>query len=81
MSENITSLRDPAELRPLLHDEVDRLDDENLDLAHRALLEIELQQLTADLDGLADEARGAGRLTLASIAEGLSKHRVPQPYR
>ncbi len=81
MSENVSSLRDPSELRPLLHDEVERLDDGSLDLAHRALLEIELQQLGAELDDLADDARGSGRMTLASIAEGISKHRVSQPYQ
>ena len=72
---------DPKELRPLLHAEIDKLRDEDLALAHRALLEIELQQATDDLDDAADEARAAGRLTPERIAEAIAAHRAAHPYR
>ena len=72
---------DPKELRPLLHAEIDKLRDEDLALAHRALLEIELGQVMDDLDDAADEARAAGRLTPERIAEAIAAHRAAHPYR
>ena len=72
---------DPKELRPLLHGDVERLRDEHLGLAHRMLLEIELQQVMDDLDDAADEARAAGRLTPERIAEAIAAHRATHPYR
>ena len=72
---------DPKELRPLLHAEIDRLPDEHLGLAHQVLLEIELQQLTDDLDATADDARAAGRLTPERIAAAVAAHRSGRPYR
>jgi hypothetical protein len=72
---------DPKELRPLLHAEIDKLRDENLALAHRVLREIELQQVTDELDDAADAARAAGRLTPERIAEAIAAHRAAHPYR
>ena len=72
---------DPKDLRPLLHAEIDKLRDEHLELAHRLLLEIELQQVMDDLDDAADEARAAGRLTPERIAEAVAAHRAAHPYR
>ena len=80
MSTPATMPVDPKELRPLLHADIDRLPDENLGLAHRMLLEIELQQLTEELDDAADEARAAGRLTPESIAAAVAAHRTARPY-
>ena len=71
----------PKDLRPLLHAEIDKLRDEHLELAHRLLQEIELQQVMDDLDDAADEARAAGRLTPERIAEAIAAHRVAHPYR
>jgi hypothetical protein len=72
---------DPKDLRPLLHAEIDKLRDEHLELAHRLLLEIELQQVMGDLDDAADTARAAGRLTPERIAEAIAAHRAAHPYR
>ena len=58
----------PKELRPLLHAGIDKLRDEDLALAHRALLETELQQVADELDDAADGARAADRLTPERIA-------------
>jgi hypothetical protein len=71
----------PQELRPLLHSDVDRLPDSALLIARRFLLEIELQQVTAELDDAADEARGEGRLTPARIAAAVAEHRMAHPHR
>ena len=72
---------DPKQLRPLLHAGIDKLRDEDLALAHRALLEIELQQVADELDDAADEARAAERLTPERIAEAIAAHRAAHPYR
>lgn len=71
---------DPKELRPLLHSDVERLRDEHLGLAHRMMLEIDLQQVMFELDDAADEARAAGRRTPERIAEAIAAHRVAHPY-
>lgn len=81
MSAVATNAPDPATLRPLLHAELDRLSDEHLGLAHRALLEIELHQLAGELDDAADEAGNASKLTLESIATAVAEHRAARPYR
>ncbi len=72
---------EPGKLRPLLHAEVDRLSDEHLGLAHRALLEIELHQLAGELDDAADSAPNAGKLTIESIAAAVAEHRALRPYQ
>lgn len=76
-----TTIPDPAQLRPLLHAEVDRLSDEHLSLAHRALLEIELHQLAGELDDTADAAASSSKLTLESIAAAVAQHRALHPYQ
>lgn len=80
MSAILATELDPEKLRPLLHDEVDRLSEEYLSLAHRALLEIELHQLAGELDDAADAANNATKLTLESIAAAVAEHRALRPY-
>ena len=81
MSITLATSPDPGKLRPLLHAEVDRLSDEHLSLAHRALLEIELHQLAGELDDAADAAQNAGELTIESIAATVAEHRALRPYQ
>ena len=50
--------RDPKELRPLLHAEVDKLCDENLLVLHR----VELEEVTDRLNEGFDADRSAGKL-------------------
>lgn len=42
-------LRKPDELRPLLHGKIDELDARGLAMVHRVLLQLEAEQLAADL--------------------------------
>ncbi len=81
MSTHTLQPTDPKELRPLLHADLDRLPDDQLQLVRRILLEIELEQVTADLDHAADEARAAGRLTPERISAAIAAHREARPYR
>ena len=72
---------DPKELRPLLHAEVDKLRDEDLLAARRALLEIEARRLADELGAALDEDWASGRITNESVAEAILEHRRKHPYR
>jgi hypothetical protein len=71
----------PAELRPLLHAEIDRLPDDALAAAHKALLQIETRQLADELGKELDEEWASGRITKEGIAESILEHRRKHPYR
>jgi hypothetical protein len=71
---------DPKELRPLLHAEIDRLKDEDLAAAHRALLEIEMQRLLGEMDDATDRAWESGQITEEKIEEAILEHRRKNPY-
>ena len=73
---------DPSELRPLLHEEVDRLRDENLLLLHRVAMELELDEVTERLDGEFDKGRAEGKLErlpeiLREARESLRSRQIP----
>ncbi len=53
---------DPKELRPLLHADLDRLPDDQLQLVRRILLELKLEEVTARLNAGFDEDRAAGKM-------------------
>lgn len=53
---------DPKELRPLLHADLDRLPDDQLQLVRRVLLELKLEEVTARLNAGFDEDRAAGKM-------------------
>ena len=72
---------DPKDLRSLLHAEIDKLRDEDLALAHRALLEIEMQRLLSEMDEATDRAWKSGEITKEKIAEAILEHRRKHPYR
>jgi hypothetical protein len=57
---------DPHQLRPLLHAEIDRMDDVNLAVLHRVALQLELEDVVARLDAGFDEARADGKLARLS---------------
>ena len=53
---------DPKELRPLVHEEVDRLEAEDLEVLHRVALQLELERVNARLDTAFDADRHAGKI-------------------
>ena len=71
---------DPEDLRPLVHAELDKLPAECLEAARQLLLEMQLQQITDELDDAADQARSEGRFTPERIAQALAAHRAAHPY-
>ena len=50
----------PEELRPLVHQEVDTLDDVGLETVHRVILRMRMEQSLERLDDMADEMRTKG---------------------
>lgn len=71
---------DPKQLRPLLHAEIDRLHEEDLAAAHRALLELEARRLFDELGRDFDEDWASGKLTTENIQESILEHRRKHPY-
>jgi hypothetical protein len=49
-----------AELRPLVHKELDTLDDEGIETVHRVILRMQMEKSLERLDGMADEMRTNG---------------------
>jgi hypothetical protein len=52
----------PLDLRPLLHEEVDRMPPDDLEVLHRVALQLELDRVIETLDAAFDEDRRRGRL-------------------
>ncbi|HEY1051115.1 MAG TPA: hypothetical protein VGE39_15200 [Prosthecobacter sp.] len=50
------------DLRPLLHQEVDRMPPDDLEVLHRVALQLELDRVASELDSAFDEDRRRGRL-------------------
>lgn len=50
----------PEELRPLVHREVDALDDIGLETVHRVILRMRMEESLGRLDRMADEMREKG---------------------
>lgn len=71
----------PQELRPLLHDKVDRLHDADLAAAHELLQKLELQRLVDELGEDLAEGWASGRITEESIEAAKLEHRRKHPYR
>lgn len=76
-----TPLHASAEsLRPLLHEEIDRLSDSDLEIAHRLLRELEARTLFDELSDAAEQDRLSGKLEAESVNEAIQKHRQRKPY-
>ena len=53
---------DPAQLRPIVYADVDKLGAQSLMLLHRVALQLELEEVTERLNSGFDADRAAGRL-------------------
>lgn len=73
--------KNPQELRPLLHAEVDRLPDEHLEKAHRMLSEMEIEWLVEGLGAATEDAWKLGEITPEKIESAILEHRQKHPYR
>ena len=72
---------DPKELRPLLHERIDQLTDEELESVRQALLKLEIRHVREELGREVDELEAAGELTPEKIEASVRAHRARHPYR
>jgi hypothetical protein len=70
---------DPKQLRPVLHEGIDRLAPEDLLLLHRVMLELERDRLVDGLNAHFDSDRERGRL--ARIPEIIREARAALAHR
>ena len=62
MKQDVQSSNSPESLRPLLHDKIERMTDEQLGLMNRVLLQIEAEELAERLGKAFDEEEAQGKL-------------------
>lgn len=72
---------DPKDLRPLLHEQIDRLTEEEMDAVRRALLKLEAKRRLDALRAEVEEDWQSGRITEAKIEQAIGDHRAQHPYR
>jgi hypothetical protein len=72
---------DPKDLRPLLHEQIDRLTDEEMDAVRRALLKLETKRELDELRKSMEADWQAGKITEEKIEEAVREHRARHPYR
>lgn len=72
------SLVEPDKLRPELHQRIDRMDAEQLELLQHVLLKLELDQVIGKLHETFDAARHTG--TLSRVDEIIREVRAGRPY-
>ena len=72
---------DPKDLRPLLHEQIDRLTEEEMDAVRRALLKLEAKRRLDGLRAEIEEDWESGRITEAKIDQAIRHHRAQHPYR
>jgi hypothetical protein len=68
----------PEKLRPELHQRIDAMEPQQLELLHRVLLRLELDQVVEQLNDDFDRARGEGKLDKAE--EIIRQVRARRPY-
>lgn len=62
MSVETPSIHTSAQLRPALHESVDRLADDDLAVLHRVAMKLELEAVSGRLDDAFDRDREEGKL-------------------
>jgi hypothetical protein len=66
-----------AELRPLLHDKIDALNDAGLAVMHKVLLQIETEELIEDIRSDFDKQTNVAE----RVAKALREFRAEHPYK
>ena len=69
---------EPEKLRPELHQRIDRMDSEQLELLHRIVLKLELEQVADELHHAFDAARTEGKFD--RLDEIIRDVRARHPY-
>lgn len=72
---------EPAQLKPMLREQIDQMDETSLLLAQRALLLVRKDQLLRELAVMGAGDRKAGKLEPAAIDAAIREFRRDHPYR
>jgi hypothetical protein len=72
---------DETSLRRRLHENIDKMNGVQLALTERVLLQLELDELSRELDEAFDAEIRAGRITPERIQQAIDEHRAKHPYR
>ena len=78
---NIIANLPSQQLRPVVHENIDRLSDTELAAVHRMLLQMEIERLAQSVSEGVEEARQAGKLDPADIQASIREHRARHPYK
>ena len=71
---------DTQGLKKLLHEKIDQLEPSKLSLINRIMMQLEAEELAANLDAGFDDDRRKGKLTTERVEEIISKVRAEHPY-
>ncbi len=72
---------DPKNLRPLVHERIDQLTDEELETIRRKLLDLEIRHLRESVGRAVEEAYAAGKCEPADVEASIREQRARNPYR
>lgn len=72
---------DPQMMRPLVHEKVDRLSDEELAEVHKQLVLLEARRELDRIGAEIKEEWDSGRITQEKIDETIRHYRATHPYR
>ena len=72
---------DPKDLRPLVHERIDQLAENELESIRQALLDLEIRHLRESVGRAVDEAYATGKCEPACVEASIREHRAAHPYR
>ena len=72
---------DPKDHRPLVHERIDQLTENELESIRQALLDLEIRHLRESVGRAVDEAYAEGKCEAAGVEESIREHRAAHPYR
>ncbi len=75
------AIKDPKELRPALHAHIDLCTDEELEVVRKALLQLEMNRLVAEIGAEAKADYDAGKYAPELVTAAIEEHRAKHPYR
>jgi hypothetical protein len=79
MVKPLTMPSDAEHLKRRLHEQIEQLDASKLSLLNRVVLQLEAQELAAELDAAFDQDRQTGKLTEERIKQVLADVRAAHP--